>query len=72
MRMWWLKDESDRKQKIFCFVQSCWLMLSIGLLKSTSVSSKIGLSEGEEIVFDNFKIANFFNNLFYFSGRKNG
>ena len=45
---------------------------SIGLSKGTPGSSKISLSEGEEIIFENFKVANIFNNFFYFSGRKTG
>ena len=36
----------------------------IGLSKGTPGSSKISLSEGEEIIFENFKVANIFNNFF--------
>ena len=37
---------------------------SIGLSKGTPGSSKIDLSEGEEIIFENFKVANIFTNFF--------
>ena len=37
---------------------------SIGLSKGTPGSSKISLSEGEEIIFENIKVANIFNNFF--------
>ena len=39
-------------------------MKSIGLSKRTPGSYKISLSEGEEITFENFKVANIFNNFF--------
>ena len=39
-------------------------MKSIGLLKGTPGSSKISLSERKEIIFNNFKVANTFNNFF--------
>ena len=34
------------------------------LVCQTFGSSKISLSEGEEIIFENFKVANIFNNFF--------
>ena len=37
---------------------------SIGLSKGTPGSSKISLSEGEEIIFENLKVANMFNKFF--------
>ena len=37
---------------------------SIGLSRGTPGSSKICLSEGEEIIFKNFNVANIFNNFF--------
>ena len=39
-------------------------MKYIGLSKGTPGSSKISLSEGEQIIFENFKVASIFNNFF--------
>ena len=64
---------NDKVEKCKGSSSQLWKTLeSIGLSKGTPGSSKISLSEGEEIIFNNFKVANIFNNFFYFSGRKAG
>ena len=55
----------------------CWEFMasrlkSIGLSKGTPGSSKITLSEGKEIIFENFKVANIFNNFFTSVAEKTG
>ena len=56
---------NDKVEECKGLSSQLWKTLkSMGLSKGTPGSSKISLSEGEEIICKNFKVANIFNNFF--------